>query len=213
MNMIHHRRAIYTGMRPFLKDADLKIALEIWQQKYMDKPNSVYTQFLSESCSTKELRSKRSTILSAIFNALNLPEAELLPDPYNAQSNQFEIAFIAQENHTEANIVFVQFIQTLLGHLSREQESKVRDYLVEHCETKFNLNLQQMLALKMWLNHAKELFEVSFSTDDKRELINLAYIAMCQHIGPVKSDQVLSMSIKQMEPFAKQHQVNLHAFL
>ncbi len=213
MSIHNQRRAIFTGMRPFLKDADLKIALEIWQEKYVDKPKTAYTQFIAESCGTKELKGKRSAILNSIFNALTLPEKELLPDPFNQQTNQFDIAFIQQENHIEANLVFVEFMQTLLSHLGGENESKVRGYLVEHSEGKFNLNVQQMLALKMWLNNAKESFEISFSADDKRELINLAYIAMCQYIGPVKSDQVLSMSIKQTESFAKGKAVNVHAFL
>lgn len=213
MNIDFQRRAIFTGMRPFLKDADLKTALEIWQEKYLDKPKTIYTQFIAETCGTRELKGKRSAILNSIFNALTLPEKELLPDPFNQQTNQFEIAFIQQENHIEANLVFVQFMQTLLSHLGEENESKVRHYLVEHCEGKFNLNVQQMLALKMWLNNAKESFEISFSADDKRELINLAYIAMCQYIGPVKADQVLSMSLKQTEPYAKEQRINLHGFL
>jgi hypothetical protein len=213
MNAHYQRRAIFTGMRPFLRDADLKTALEIWQDKYLDKPKTAYTQFIAESCGTKELKGKRSAILNSIFNALTLPEKELLPDPFNQQTNQIEIAFIQQENHIEANLVFVHFMQSLFGHLGAEHESKVRHYLVEHCEGKFNLNMQQMLALKMWLNNVNDSFEISFSADDKRELTNLGYIAMCQYIGPVKADQVLSMSIKQTEPYAREKRVNLHAFL
>jgi len=75
------------------------------------------------------------------------------------------------------------------------------------------LKAQETKALAAWVGDANEVFEVAFPTDDKRVLVNLAYIALCEYVGPVKADQLLSESIKQTEPLANQQRVNLHAFL
>ncbi len=213
MNESQQRRAVFTGMRPFLNDDDLITALEVWQGKYAGRPKAEYTQFLSESCRSKEIRGKRSAILSSIFNSLTLPEDELLPDPLNLQTNRFEFSLEQQETRIETNVVFSTFFQTLLTQLEGEVESHVRQYLVESCDSHFNINAQQMLALKTWLGGVSEAFEIAFHIDDKRKLVNLAYVAMCQYVGPVKADQLLSASIKKTEPFATEHQVNLHIFL
>ncbi len=213
MNESQQRRAVFTGMRPFLKDDELIAALEVWQDKYVGKPKVEFTQFLSESCRSKEIRGKRSAILSSIFNSLTLPEDELLPDPLNLKTNRFEFSLEQQETRIETNVVFSAFFQTLLTQLEDGPESHMRQYLVESCDSNFNINAQQMLALKTWLSGVSDVFEVAFHIDDKRKLVNLAYVAMCQHIGPVKADQLLSASIKKTEPFAIEHQVNLHIFL
>jgi len=213
MNESQQRRAVFTGMRPFLKDDELIAALEVWQDKYVGKPKVEFTQFLSESCRSKEIRGKRSAILSSIFNSLTLPESQLLPDPLNLQTNQFEFSLEQQETRIETNVVFSTFLQTLLSQLDDADENHVRQYLLESCDSNFNINAQQMLALKTWLSGVSEAFEIAFHIDDKRKLINLAYVAMCQFVGPVKADQLLAASIKKTEPFASGHQVNLHIFL
>ncbi len=56
MDLIHRRRAIYTGMRAYFDDHELYQAITLWQKDYSEKPKYALSVFVARCCSTPELK-------------------------------------------------------------------------------------------------------------------------------------------------------------
>jgi hypothetical protein len=213
MDAVYTRRVIFTAMRPFLEDADLLYAMTIWQEKYASKTTYAFTQFLSECCRTQALKRNRPALLNAILKTLESAEQNLLRDPLNAQTSQFDILMTNQTQYVDANVVFVQFVENLLKNLGGDLEVKTKAYLMKHVGAKLKLNTPQAFALKTWAYNNAATLDASFDNKQKQIMINILYIAICEYIGPIKADQLLATAVRQTEQLAITHQVDLHDYL
>jgi len=81
MDLVLKRRAIYTGLKPFLNAAEMAPALSMWETEFSSKPNYALANFVTRCCTTDALRRIRTQILSALIAALESPESLLLSDP------------------------------------------------------------------------------------------------------------------------------------
>lgn len=211
--IIYTRRVVFTAMRPYLDDVELQNAMTVWQEKYAQQTTHTFTQFLSETCRSITLKRNRPVILSAIMKAITLPENGLLADPLNAQTSELDILASYQSQHAEENLVFVQFVAALLKSLGDDVALSVSAYLMKHISTKLKLSQQQTVALKAWVHQSTPDLKAAFDNKQKREMINILYVALCQYVGPVKADQLLLLALKETESLAKAHAVDLHDYL
>ncbi|HEY0563390.1 MAG TPA: hypothetical protein VGD04_08680 [Methylophilus sp.] len=217
MDLKTRRRAIYTGMRPYFDEPTLLEIMTLWQAKYSDKPKFAFTEFLSETCKARDVRSQRAQILSSIFKALDLPEKDLLPDPFDRLS-QFDSAdemsdtAVALSECDQTTLMFMRFFDALMTRLSPPQQASVRRYLLTHIKP-LTLDERRLTYLRDWLDQRAETLRVQFAIPEMRMLVNLAYIAMCELLGPVKADQLLALTIKELEAEASAVEVKLHDFL
>jgi hypothetical protein len=222
MDLKLRRRALYTAMRPYFDDAELLAALQLWQDSYSDKPKFAFTEFLSVCCKTKELRSQRTSILSAIFKAMDLPEAQLLPDPLgvHVDADTGKMSMQAKETETaqkapianQSTKIFVHFFELLLSQLGDSEALGVRVFVIKHSE-QLAMSMIQKNMLSDWLEKKIPTLSIEYELAILRCLVNFAYIVLCEYKGPVKADQLLAKTIKNAEPLANQLQVNVHDFL
>lgn len=212
MDLILRRRAIYTGMRPYFDDASLLEAIHLWQIKYSDKPKFAFTEFLSECCQDKALRAQRTNILSSIFKALDLPEHALLPDPFDIGLDHLVDSAPVEKVCDDTTIVFVHFLGHLLKLLGEKESLNVRIYMLNQFP---NLRLDELRKafLRDWLDNKTNKLPVSYELTIMRQLVNFAYVAICELMGPVKADQLLANAIKASEELAMQMEIPLHDFL
>jgi hypothetical protein len=75
------RRAIYTGLKPYLEDDALLDALMHWENHFATAPRFTLQRFVAELCKEGELRRRRADILLSLVQALSMPATSLLPDP------------------------------------------------------------------------------------------------------------------------------------
>ncbi|EUJ10904.1 hypothetical protein Meth11DRAFT_1735 [Methylophilaceae bacterium 11] len=212
MDLKTRRRAIYTGMRPYFDDAALLAAMHLWQVKYSDKPKFAFTEFLSECCQDKDLRSQRTHILSSIFKALDMPERDLLPDPFDIAEHQVASMPLAVHGCDDVTTVFVHLFRHLLGALAEKEVLSVRLAILNQLD-KLNLDALRKAFLRDWLDKRASALPLSYSLETMRQIINFSYVAICESMGPVKADQLLANVIKASEEYAKQMEVELHEFL
>lgn len=212
MDLALKRRAVYTGLRPYLNDDELLNALQLWQVEFSGKPKFAFTAFLAVITSTETLRSKRTRILSSLLKSMELSEADLLADPYDALSKQYRFATedMIAEDHTTT--VFVHFFEKLQEKMNERDALGVRTYIIQNV-AKLQLNTRSNKQLVDWIDKKTNTLNGLFNLQCLRQIINLAYVGMCQYIGPVKTDQLLSQTIKETEAFANERQVNLHDLL
>jgi len=214
MDLKLRRRAIYTGMRPYFEDQALLDALKLWQEKYSEMPKYAFTEFLSACCKTKELRQQRSSILSSIFKTMDLPEYELLPDPFDELNSDIVITTqspTAQEIDHKTR-VFMRFFEILMSKVSEKEAFTIRASLIKN-SAKLDLDSRRKIILQEWLDKKRDTLEYAYELAMIRTIINFSYVAMCEYFGPVKSDQMLAQAIKATENIASELDVNLHDFL
>lgn len=211
MDLKTRRRAIYTGLRPYFDEPTLLEIMTLWQAKYSDKPKFAFTEFLSEICQARELRAQRAQILSAIFKALALPEHALLPDPLDTV-DQVSDSSVALLECDQTTLILMRFFDALMARLSSQHASSVRRYMLEQLK-QLALDEQRLSYVRDWLAQLASTVFIRLTLAEMRMLVNLAYIAMCELLGPVKADQLLALTIKELAPAADAVEVKLHDFL
>jgi Flp pilus assembly CpaF family ATPase len=212
MDLILKRRAVYTGLRPYLSNEELVTALNLWQVEFSDKPKFAFTAFLAVITNSEALRKKRTRILSSLLRAMELSEVDLLADPYDEKGKQYQFAtedLIAEDQATE---VFITFFEKLQEKVGEKNALGMRAYIIQNVK-KLNLNTRNSKQLTDWIDDKATILNGQYNLNNLRQVINLAYVAMCQLIGPVKADQLLAQTIRDVEAFAVEKQINLHDLL
>jgi hypothetical protein len=212
MDLVLKRRAVYTGLRPYLNDDELAVALKLWQVEYSAKPTFAFTAFLAVITNTDTLRKKRTRILSSLLKAMELTDVDLLADPFNESTKQYQFSATDVMIEDGTKTVFIHLFEKMQEKMSEKDAVGVRAYIIQHIE-KLNLNTRNNKHLADWIDRKSDTLNGLYNLNSLRHVINLAYVAMCQLIGPVKTDQLLAQTITEVEAFANTQQVNLHDFL
>jgi len=214
MDLSLKRRAVYTGLRPFLSDKALEKSLQLWQDEYSEDASYAFTEFLSVCCDTEELKKKRTRILSSLLRSMEASEHELLPDPL-----EFETGKITIENSEEViklsdstTIVFERFFDNLLKQCGEPKAKQVRTYVLNQVENS-KLNVLQRKYLNDWLEQSAKQLKGDWKKSHLRQLVNYCYVALCEYFGPVKADQFLAQAVAETEAFAQDKKINLHDLL
>lgn len=213
MDLKLKRRAVYTGLRPFLSDIELMSSMALWQQRYAQKSEYAFAEFLEACCNTEALRPKRAKILSALMRAMRTKEESLLEDPYDEKTGEFLIVkkkptFIT----TETAVVFAYFFMQLIQQCDATVSRKVRMYAIERLPY-LHLDVLSRKYMTDWLIGQSDTLTGTYQLTVLRKVINECYVAMCQYVGPVKADQMLARAITKAEPFAAENNQTLHDLL
>lgn len=212
MSLELRRRAIYTGLRPFLDDEELEYALKLWESEFSSKPKFALNVFIARCCTTGALREKRAEMLRAVIYAMDLPAEQLLPEPSEVLSQKGRGKYEAAHVLDGATTVFVVLMTAMLKKHDYTTQSGIRNFLVDNLQ-KLRLDARGEQRLRAWLSGQSTLLTANFSMDALQKLVNLTYVVMCQYIGPVKADQILAYALKEAETEAKARKVNLTDFL
>ena len=211
MDLKLRRRAIYTGMSPYFDDADLLAALHLWQTSYSDKPKHVLAEFLSICCKTEELKAQQNDILSSISQAMKLPENLLFADPIDEISKKINV--LAKKNGADSTtILFALFFESLLNKTNEEEVDTIRAFVAKH-SAKLKLDQFQKNDLLEWLSRESDSLTLQYDLQTIRQLINFAYIAMSEYKGPTKAEQLLALTVKEIEPTASEMHINVRDLL
>src|SRR5688572_25672874 len=84
--MILRKRALYTGLQPFLRDTELMEALILWESRYATQPKFSLRYFVADLLQSLERPLEHKQMLVHLVATMAKPVAELLPDPSPALS-------------------------------------------------------------------------------------------------------------------------------
>lgn len=211
MDVKLRRRAVYTGMSPYFDDADLLDALHLWQTSYSDKPKLALAEFLSICCKTEELKAQQNNILSSISQAMELPENLLFADPIDEISRKINV--LAKKNGADSTtVLFTLFFESLLNKANEDEVDTIRAFVAKH-SAKLKLDQFQKNDLLEWLSRESDSLTLHYDLQTIRQLINFAYIAMSEYKGPTKAEQLLALTVKEIEPTASEMHINVRDLL
>lgn len=194
MDIVLRRRAILTGLRPFLSDEELLPAVALWEREYAGQPVFALSGFIAKCCTRPALKAQRGQMLRAVIGAMELPEGQLLPDPGGVTRVQRTTSLSADDKTS----MFAILLQAMLLLVEPALQGAVRNRLLLQLDRqKFEGVRQQVL--HEWLAGHSAALTHSYSLDLLRSFINQAYVVMCEALGPVKADQLLAQAIRQAE--------------
>lgn len=177
------RRAIYTGLKPYMEEDALMEALLFWQAQFAEAPRFTLQRFVSELCRGSELRTRRADILLSLVQAMNMPAASLLPDPLRDSTHTPAIG-----QHAQA---FTALLDALFSQLDDNTRYQLRLDMLAQLE---RLRLPQAVhhALQRWLNDKSDLPAIEADTRTLQAVVNSAYVQLCAQLGPVVTDRLLA---------------------
>lgn len=185
MPIAQKKLAIEGALSAYLSPDILAEAVRIWEEKYSLQPTFALQRFLNEFChGNHALRAQRSQILQSLLRALS-----------GADGRPLETSRIPVVRKPALENVAVQcctvLIEAVFERVPGEMQVKMRLYMLDHLPA-MRLPQGPHRALYAWLSQQYRVpTDIVVAPESLRQLVNLAYVALCEFIGPVKADKLL----------------------
>lgn len=183
------RRAIYTGLKPFMEDDQLMDALMYWQEHFAEAPRFTLQKFVSELCRESELRSRRADILLSLVQAMNMPGNSLLPDPLASRQVP-----AANDHPTQTGTAFAHLLESLFEATPADARYQLRLDMLSSLDAR-RLPESVYYQVHRWLADNAPIQGLDSDGPVLRSLINRAYVMLCERTGPVEADRILARGV------------------
>ncbi len=191
------RKAVEAALMPFLQGQTLAQALVLWDEKYAHKPTFALQHYLRELCSDIELAHMRSRMLQALVTAFSSLQDKRQEHSIAPATTATKIA--ANKNHSSPELqMFMALVEQLINSAKGDNATRVRLYVLENVE-KMALPPNDRRALQGWLNQIEPLTGTTPTIHLMQQVINLAYVGLCEYLGPIKADQLLQQSVSAVQ--------------
>ena len=183
-----HRRALATGLAPYLDSAAVAEAVALWQREYADRPSFSLQGYVSELCKRFELTGRRHDVHLNLVQAMSLPERRLAADPLaspnrGAAGHPGSAAFKALMNELWAQLNAADASQLRLDQLADLRRAGLPD--------------DQRQALEYWLNQPRSE-PPALGPKTLAPLVNRGYVLLCERFGPVRADRLLKVAVDRV---------------
>jgi hypothetical protein len=206
------RRAIYHGLREIMPQNEALKAVEIWQTDFSDKPVYALQPFITRVTAGFGLDVPRNIIQRALINALSLNVADLPDDPLS--NKIIETPYLRASRETD--IVFTTLFLKLLSSTENQNVGvilNIRTKLVEQIKRmSIKRDLQEKLIATIHEPHTKNSIS-GLSVEQMKTILHFIYVDLCEYIGPVLADQIMSESIKHTHELPEASTCNPRDFL
>lgn len=212
VRVARNRRAIHTGLKPFLPEDELIAALSLWQARYSDGPAYALHGFLNEICASEPLRQLRNDMHRSLRQALFGPDEALENDP---------LLQIERWNHTHSKAsppaqaggaiqskppgrprtqIFALLFEHFLELIEQEQpiSLQVRAYIDSHLG-KMLSNGPVSVQVSRWLRGKESRLDDGLELTEMRAILHMAYVLACEYVGPIAADKMLSAAVRHGE--------------
>lgn len=206
------RRAIFHGLCEIMPRNEAQKAVGIWQTDFSDKPVYALQPFISRITTGFGLDVPRNIIQRALINALSLNEADLPEDPLS--NTAIETTYLRASRETD--IVFTSLFLKLLSSTENQNVGvilNIRTELVEQVKRmSIKRDVQEKLITTIHEPQTENLIS-GLSVEQMKTVLHFIYVDLCEFIGPVRADQIMSESIKQTHELPETSICNPRDFL
>ena len=176
------RRAIVTGLTPYMNEPVLLEAISHWQQHYAERPSFSLQGFVSDLCRLFDMGERRHHIHMSLVQAMTLSDSELAADPL-ADSNGHDT-----DAHPCTH-AFQCLLQALWQGLGKRSATQLQLDLGAQLRQS-SVSPETRLTMEYWLQSPeKPLSPLPLAS--LRDQLNRTYILLCERLGPVEADRQL----------------------
>ena len=195
------KRALYTGMMPYLDSKQIMEALILWEQKYANTQVFSARFFVADLARVISKDIDTKALLANIQDSWNMPDDELSPDPtehlneYRSKQRKKS----GKSNLPPEMTAFKLLVTKLLQSCPPETADELKKYVIRKASS-LDIDLNLKWQIVKWLGSEGSNVRVPFvKVADLRKVINLFYIGMCERLGPVKSDELLFSAVNTLK--------------
>jgi hypothetical protein len=199
VNPSQKRKAVEEALMPFIHGKTLANALILWDEKYAHQPTFALQHYLRELCNDLEIAHMRSRMLQALVSTFS----SMQDDRHNRISNHQPIKpntlnTAQKPNSSPVLLMFMALVEQLIDAPGGDASTRIRLYVLENL-TKISLPTQDRWAFHGWLNQMAPLTGTTPTINIMQQVINLAYVALCEYLGPIKADQILQNTVSRVQ--------------
>jgi hypothetical protein len=199
VNPSQKRKAVEEALMPFIHGKTLANALILWDEKYAHQPTFALQHYLRELCNDLEIAHMRSRMLQALVSTFS----SMQDDRHNRISNHQPIKpntlnAAQKPNSSPVLLMFMALVEQLIDAPGGDASTRIRLYVLENL-TKISLPTQERWAFHGWLNQMAPLTGTTPTINIMQQVINLAYVALCEYLGPIKADQILQNTVSTVQ--------------
>ena len=137
-----------------------------------------------------------------MVGALTGPPSQLLPDPEEQlaawrQGRNEAVRQVATPD-SAAQATFLALNQALLEQLDGTQQAALRRFAAGNLSG-MGVSSELSTRLRIWLEQGGSDGIANLGLEQLRKLLNLLYIGLCEFLGPVRADRVLSQAVSRVE--------------
>ncbi|MDG4552566.1 MAG: hypothetical protein P9F19_00600 [Candidatus Contendobacter sp.] len=192
MEFEQKKMAIEQGLTPFLNGEPLGYALRLWELKYAGDPVFALVRFVNELYESAGLTAPRTKVLQNLIRALNK-----LPDPISRAQGQTAHSSGVEEGHDDAIHICFLLVDALIDRLPHDEGAGVRRYMLDHLkQLRQPEPVLNVIRARLSQRHA---IAIPIPTAILTQVINLAYVALCEYEGPTKADRTLHEAVLIVE--------------
>ena len=185
--------AVEKGLAQFMPDIVLQRVLQYWESEYGRQPSFVLNRFLSEICTSDEMRLQRKDMLRQVLHEISVVEKQQRLKGKNDKS----IVVPKQEHEVDSFQAFYDFVMAILKSVTQ------KDYLEFVEEIQEKMKKHRLLAEYWYVVGSERASLLKIAPQNYAVMITMLYSIYCDFYGPIKADQlyaVIKNEIKQRHP-------------
>jgi len=187
---LKRRQAIIAGLSPLLPEEQVIAAIGVWDESYATNPAFNLQSYVDRLMEALAPTCQRRDLHRALVKSVFLGEAEV-----SAQEAP------AEGTAPVENRVFEQLLGAFLTGVATQRpaaDAAIRGYLIDKLGA-LPLAGAPQDAVAGWLARRCVAITAPLSREAMRGLLNLAYVLVCEYLGPMNADRLLSLAVKQTE--------------
>ncbi|MAR89733.1 MAG: hypothetical protein SV765_13710 [Pseudomonadota bacterium] len=195
---VRQRRAIYTVLQDWLNEEQLVEALLVYQEHHTDKPSIALHDYLTQLRQRFGSQLDTKAIRRRLMETLLRGDAELAPDPMPllqraGEQGQQDVLSLQPGS---AQLAVHQLISGVLRRLGPRQRQLLHEQLAPALRQRFRHRGYDLLA--QYLLAANPRYLAAFGDGPLREFCTEFYVACCEVVGPVQTDQWFGATVRQI---------------
>lgn len=206
MNINHNemslrRRALYTGLQPFLRDTELMEALILWESQYADQPKFGLRYYVADLVKKIGRPQDHKQMLVNLVATMSKSAEELLPDPSAAlAAYKTRRGTSTYVNYTLAEIdAFCMLVDKWLSLVKSAAAIDIGNFVKKNL-SRIKINTDLRIQMERWLEDDNQHIRVPrLEIQELRRVINLFYIGFCEYLGPVRADALLEEAVTRLK--------------
>lgn len=192
------RRAIYTVLQEWLSEDKLLEALLVFEEHHQGKPSIAIHEYLTRIGPLFEHKMDTKQIRRRLMEVLVRRSSDLAPDPMpllqkmraQASGDLFDVQPTAEQ------LVLHDLISGLMRNMPSLQRKQLHERLAKQLKKRFVNGSYDRLAQYLISDNPK--FLASFEDQSLRDFFTVIYVACCEVLGPVKTDQWFGATVLQL---------------
>ncbi|ANF82495.1 hypothetical protein A3K93_10035 [Acinetobacter sp. NCu2D-2] len=197
LNVAQRRQAIQRGLKHYFQGTALEQVVGYWEQEYSEKPAFVLNRFLSDICTTDELKQSRKDMLKdVLYELTNIEKTEIL---------QLETEVEVQDTHT-LKTAYQDFVEAILHSVP---SSDREDFFLELRRHVIAKNL--LVGERAERIYQSEKLMACIETHSVAQAVTALYTVYCDFYGPQKTDRLYAAHKNEIK--FKYPDLDLHQLL